>query len=145
MLSAIQCVDYTVLLCNDLDRMRLFYCDVMGFAAHLETPSWIEFRLGSTILALSRRDRPWVGDAISADTAGVQLAFKVHPDEVASCHAELLTHDVEIVQPPQDMPEHLRQYWQHRTLFFKDPEGNLLEIYAEIGAYFNLSPREEGA
>jgi len=24
------------------------------------------------------------------------------------------------------------KYWKHRTLFFKDPEGNLLEIYAEI-------------
>jgi len=22
--------------------------------------------------------------------------------------------------------------WRHRTLFFRDPEGNIIEIYAEI-------------
>jgi len=26
------------------------------------------------------------------------------------------------------------EFWQHRTLFFRDPEGNLLEIYSEIDA-----------
>jgi catechol 2,3-dioxygenase-like lactoylglutathione lyase family enzyme len=28
--------------------------------------------------------------------------------------------------PPTDQP------WGHRTLFFRDPDGNVLEIYADI-------------
>ncbi len=27
---------------------------------------------------------------------------------------------------PSDLPA-----WRHRTLFFRDPEGNIIEIYAE--------------
>ncbi|WP_436437827.1 VOC family protein, partial [Enterococcus faecium] len=30
------------------------------------------------------------------------------------------------VSPPTDRP------FGHRTLFFRDPDGNLLEVYAEI-------------
>jgi catechol-2,3-dioxygenase len=33
---------------------------------------------------------------------------------------------VKILEPPQDKD------YGHRTLFFKDPEGNILEIYADI-------------
>jgi catechol 2,3-dioxygenase-like lactoylglutathione lyase family enzyme len=33
---------------------------------------------------------------------------------------------VAIVSPPTDQP------FGHRTLFFRDPDGNVLEIYAEI-------------
>ena len=33
---------------------------------------------------------------------------------------------VKIVSPPSDLP------WGHRTLYFRDPDGNMLEIYAEI-------------
>jgi len=31
------------------------------------------------------------------------------------------------LSPPKDLPS-----WRHRTLFFRDPEGNITEIYAEI-------------
>jgi catechol 2,3-dioxygenase-like lactoylglutathione lyase family enzyme len=56
----------------------------------------------------------------------VQLAFKVEPEEVYPCYAELVERQVEILDPPRDWD------YGHRTLFFRDPEGNILEIYAEI-------------
>jgi glyoxylase I family protein len=37
--------------------------------------------------------------------------------------------NVEIIEPPTDRD---MRYWKHRTLFFKDPEDNILEIFAEI-------------
>lgn len=43
-----------------------------------------------------------------------------------ACYAELAAHGVTTVSGPADMPE-----WRHRTLFFRDPEGNVVEIYAE--------------
>ena len=43
-----------------------------------------------------------------------------------ACHQELLDKKMEILEPPRD------QDYGHRTLFFRDPEGNILEIYAEI-------------
>ena len=134
MLKSIRNLDYVVLLCNDLPRMTHFYNEIMGFPIHLQTESWIEMRIGAMLLTLSTRERPWVGAPLPDDSAAVQLAFRVTPGEVESCYEELLTHDVEIVQSPQIIDKRVWKYWVHRTLFFKDPEGNLLEIYAEVDA-----------
>ena len=130
-LESIRNVDYVVLLCRDLEPMKRFYTEIMGFPIHLETPAWIEMRVGSLLLTLARRG-PRVGEGGPAGSAAVQLAFQVAPAAVDSCYEELKTHGVEIVQPPQLIDEKVRHYWQQRTLFFKDPEGNLLEIYAEV-------------
>lgn len=132
MLRAIRNLDYVVLLCKDLTRMKKFYHEVMGFPIHLETASWIELRVGSVLLTLSKRERPFVGSAIPDDAAAVQLAFRIAPHEVQSCYEELQAQQVEIIQAPQIIDKKVWQYWKHKTLFFKDPEGNLLEIYAEI-------------
>jgi len=35
-------------------------------------------------------------------------------------------HGVDLLEPPTNQP------FGHRTLFFRDPDGNLLEVYAEI-------------
>ena len=43
-----------------------------------------------------------------------------------ACHDELVRLGVEIVDPPTTSD------YGHRTVFFRDPEGNVLEIYAEI-------------
>ena len=132
MLKNIHHLDYVVLICENLQDMKAFYHGIMGFQIHLETDSWIEMRVGSTLLTLSTRERPYVGSAIPKDSAAVQLAFRVAPHEIATCYQELKAYGVEIVQSPQIISERVWQYWQHKTLFFKDPEGNLLEIYAEI-------------
>ena len=39
---------------------------------------------------------------------------------------QLQARGVEILEPPAS------QSWGHRTLFFRDPENNVLEIYADI-------------
>lgn len=127
MLKAIRHLDYVVLICDDLVPMRRFYEGTMGFPLHRELgPTWVEFRIGASILALRPRDRPYDGPAPAAQTAGVQLAFRVAPAEVESCHAELVALGVPILDPPTD------QAWGHRTLFFADPEHNVIEIYADI-------------
>lgn len=132
MLKSIRNLDYVILLCNDLSLMKNFYHDIIGFPIHLETAAWIEMRVGATLLTLSKRERPFVGPPLPQASAAVQLAFRVAPHEVQSCYEELLAKQVEIVQPPQIIDRRVWQYWMHRTLFFKDPEGNLLEIYADI-------------
>lgn len=40
--------------------------------------------------------------------------------------AALAAKGVTIIGPPTD------QSWRHRTLIFRDPDGNVLEIYADI-------------
>lgn len=125
MLSKIRNLDYVILLCEDMTVMKTFYNETLGFPIHRELDDWIEMRLGPGLLTLRPRGRPYDGEKMPG-SAGVQLAFRVAPEEIASCHRELLGKQVEILEAPRD--------WEygHRTLFFRDPEGNILEIYADI-------------
>ena len=125
MLSAIRNLDYVVLLCEDMPRMRAFYHGILGFPIYRDWDGWLEMRVGAVLLTLRPRGRPYDGAKIP-NSASVQLAFRVAPAEVDACHAELLRKQVEIIEAPGGWD------YGHRTLFFKDPEGNILEIYADI-------------
>jgi catechol 2,3-dioxygenase-like lactoylglutathione lyase family enzyme len=124
---SIQAIDYAVVFVRDMEAMRRFYEDVLGFAVLRElSAGWIEYRLGPNTLALARPSRT-AGDApVPAGSAALQLAFKVAVPEVDGCARHLVAHGVVLMSPPTDQP------FGHRTLFFRDPDGNLLEIYADI-------------
>src|SRR5262249_19775206 len=124
MLERIRNLDYVILLCEDLEQMRTFYRDTLGFRVYRDLDAWCEMRVGSSLLPLRGRGRSSHGDAPAG--AGVQLAFRVAPDEVDACWRELVSASAEILEPPKD------EDYGHRTLFFRDPEANVLEIYADI-------------
>lgn len=122
-------MDYVVLLCQHIAQTRAFYCDVMKFPLEQERPNWISYRIGSGLLTLRPRGPglAWHDGLMPGGSASVQLAFRVAPSAVEDWHAHLRANNVEILSPPKDLPA-----WRHRTLFFRDPEANIIEIYAEI-------------
>jgi len=126
--KAIQAIDYTVIFVRDLAAMRRFYEDILGFAMVRElSPRWLEYRVGGNTLALALPGALTGGDAPTPKgSAALQLAFKVAVPEVDQCAEELRRQGVDLVSPPTD------HAFGHRTLFFRDPDGNLLEIYADI-------------
>ncbi len=127
-LSAIHNLDYAILLCSKMAETRAFYRDVMGFPIETDLERWVSFRIGAALLTLRPRG-PWAvcDDGASVPgSASVQLAFRVPPQAVDACHAELVAKGVPILRGPTDLPA-----WRHRTLFFRDPEDNIIEIYAE--------------
>jgi catechol 2,3-dioxygenase-like lactoylglutathione lyase family enzyme len=128
-IDSIRNIDYVVLLCEDVVRARQFYLEVMKFRIERDTPNWVSFHVGSGLLCLRPRSPQGVfQDGPGAPgSASVQLAFRVAPPEIDACHAELVAHGVEMLGPPRDIPA-----WRHRALFFRDPEGNVIEIYAEV-------------
>ncbi|MDX8466209.1 VOC family protein [Mesorhizobium sp. VK23B] len=126
-LKKIRNIDYTVIFARDMQRMRCFYEDVMGFHVHSSLgEGWTAYQVGSCLLALTQRgvmfnDAPTPSGALS-----LELAFRVAPAEVDQCAEALREKGVAIEKEPADQP------WGHRTLFFRDPDGNVLEIYADI-------------
>lgn len=122
-LDAIRNLDYTVIACDDLAAMRAFYRDVMGFPVEVERDHWVQFRVGGVILALGARQ---IAGAPPPTASNLQIAFRVPPSEIDACHADLVAAGVTIERGPLDLPT-----WRHRALFFRDPEGTLIEIYAE--------------
>jgi len=87
---------------------------------------WIEYRLGSTTLALTTHGGRFNGTPPAQGTLSLQLAFRVPPQAVAGCAAALEAKGVRLVSTLKDQP------FGHRTIFFHDPDGNVLEIFAEI-------------
>lgn len=126
-LSAIQALDYTVVRVRDMQAMRDFYGRILRFQFVRElSPNWVEYRIGPNILALAGRFRFDDNQTPGPGMASVQLAFRVPYEVVDICAAELISAGVPLLSPPTD------QSWRHRTLFFRDPDGNLLEIYADF-------------
>ena len=126
-LNEIRQIDYTVIFARDMAAMRHFYGEVMEFELQRELGDrWIEYRVGSNTLALTSlglmfNDTPQQQDALS-----LQLAFRVAPQMVVACIDALRAKGVQPVLPLTD------QEWGHRTVFFRDPDGNVIEIFAEI-------------
>ncbi len=126
MLTAVKELSYTIILCDDMAAMKAFYRELFGFAVDSESETSLAFRAGGVLLSLRARTRDYDGRGVRRDLPGVQLAFRVAPDEVALCYQQLLAKGVVILDPPTDQPR------GHRTVYFADPEGNVLEVYAEI-------------
>ena len=123
----IRSLDYTIIFARQMAAMREFYGTTLGFSLHRELgPKWVEFRVGSNLLALTERGARFDDPSPPIGVLSLQLAFRVAPGEVASCASLLRERGVTIISGPTDQP------FGHRTLFFRDPDGNVLEIYAEI-------------
>ncbi len=127
-LKDIRNFDYVVLLCDRIVETRAFYRDVMGFPLVHDSESWVSFQVGATLLTLKPRGPSvaWDDGPSVPGSAAVQLAFRVPPPAVDRCHDELVANGVPIIQPPSELAD-----WRHRTVFFRDPENNVIEIYAE--------------
>jgi len=126
MLTSVDRISYVIILCDDLDRMKAFYRDLFEFPVEQELDTGLVFRAHSVLLSLRKRTRHYDGRSGGPESPGVQLAFLVPPAEVDRCHQLLVDKGVTILDPPTDQPR------KHRTLYFADPEGNILEVYAEI-------------
>lgn len=121
----IRTLDYTILLCSNIVATRRFYKDVMAFPIEMDSEHWVSFRVGAALLTL--RPRELQHGPLAPGSASVQLAFRVPPSAVDACHAELVAKGVPIIREPRDLPD-----WRHRAFFFRDPEDNVIEIYAEV-------------
>lgn len=126
MLHAVKELTYTILLVDDMASMKTFYRELFPFEIRGESDTGLSFNPGNTLFSLRQRTRDYDGKGPRLEAPGVQLAFLVEPAQVDECYQILLDRGVEIAEPPTDQPR------RHRTLYFYDPEHNLLEIYAEI-------------
>ena len=126
-LSHIRQIDYTVIFARNMEAMRHFYETVMEFPQlRMLSDRWIEYRVGSTTLALTAHGARFHDTPPAQGALSLQMAFRVPPQIVADCAAALESKGVELISPLTDHP------FGHRTIFFRDPDGNVLEIFAEL-------------
>lgn len=126
-LRAIRNLDYVIVFARDMAAMRKFYAEILGLPVYRDVhPSWIEYRIGGSLLALTERGFVFNDPPTPKGALSLQLAFRVTAKEVDACAEALRRQGIRLVGEPTDQP------WGHRTLFFRDPDGNVLEIYADL-------------
>lgn len=124
---AIRSMDYVIVFARDMAAMRRFYGEVLVFPVYRDVhPSWVEYRVGGTLLALTERGLVFNDPATPKGALSLQLAFRVTLAEVDACAGVFRAMGIAIVGEPADQP------WGHRTLFIRDPDGNVIEIYADL-------------
>lgn len=114
------------IITNDVDREAAFYERLLGRAAIRPAPSFALFRAETGTVAIGAAATvPIPGFADSS--GGVIVEFQAEsPAAVDAAYADLQTWADDIVQPPTDMP------WGNRSLLLKDPDGNLVNVFAPL-------------
>jgi catechol 2,3-dioxygenase-like lactoylglutathione lyase family enzyme len=125
---------YTRLLVTNFRDCFRFYRDVMGFAPGFgtEDDTYADFVVGETNISLFDKaemsqvlgtpDRP----ARPAAQDHVCLTFGV--ESVDEFYRTLTEKGVQVAVPPADHPD-----WGIRTVHFRDPDGNLIEVNQPLG------------
>ena len=127
-------LEIITLFVKDMDRMVSFYRDVIGFPLKRYSPGspFASFVTGSCRLALYQREKlvevipqPLTFPKGTNGSFSLSIVFA----SVAEFEAEanrIIASGAHPVDQIQDAP------WGIRTVTVTDPEGNLLELYADL-------------
>ena len=115
------------LVTNDLDKLAAFYTTLTGVAANRLSPEFAEIRLAGVTLAISTESlikQFNAGAATAAANRSAILEFQV--DDVDAVLTQLGDTSVDCAMMPTDQP------WGNRSMLLRDPDGNLINIFAPI-------------
>ena len=115
------------IITDDLDRLVEFYEQVTGVSAERPVPVFAELVLPSATLAIGDSQTVGLfgaGSARAADNHTVIIEFQV--DDVDIEYQRLTPLVEDWVQEPTTMP------WGNRSILFRDPDGNLVNLYTPV-------------
>jgi len=113
---------------NDVPGLTRFYQEVTGITPR-GNDRYVEFHAGALTLAISSQstiDRHSAGATTPAANRSVILDFEV--EDVDRERARLQHVIREFVLEPTTQP------WGNRSMLFRDPDGNLINVFANIRA-----------
>lgn len=121
----IQGIEHTCILANDLERLRQWYIDVLGFQLIVRDDGHgTAFVLGAdgrSIIEFIQAERDLGTEDYKAQ--GIRhIAISVTPDTAAHAAKLLKAEGVEILEDYVELPNGTHLF------FFRDPEGNVLHL-----------------
>jgi uncharacterized glyoxalase superfamily protein PhnB len=116
----------TRLVTDDVQKLTSFYERLTGATAEIISSGYVEFQqipcsgLAITSAATAAID----GDDVLASGANRSLVLDFEVKDVDAHYTRLRETISEWVQPPTDQP------WGNRSMLFRDPDGNLVNMFA---------------
>ena len=128
-------MSHVSLACRDLEEAKLFYSRVLGGQWVHEIPGFVEYRIADIIFGLAERSAGWTG----ADHEYPHYAFYIDGENFGLMKNWLAFYGI---------PHHPYRRDKTALIYFRDPSGNLFELYCD-GGYENLdslpaAPRRGG-
>ena len=117
----------TCLITNDVNRLAAFYAQVLQMQPRKADETYVDFRTGTGVLALfsaEAQEKYIPGSTMPGENHSAILEFRV--SDVDQEYARL--HDVvkQWVKAPTTQP------WGTRSIYFRDPDGNLVDFFAPV-------------
>jgi lactoylglutathione lyase len=121
---------YVVLFVDDFNGMMEFYAKKVGLPVRLRAEGYAEFAVEGAKFALLSRSRvaELIGEKQPATPAAGpdKAAVTVLVEDVDRVFQDLSNRGVSFVGGPKDRP------WGQRSVYFRDPEGHLMEIATNL-------------
>jgi predicted enzyme related to lactoylglutathione lyase len=115
---------------DDVARLTAFYEEVTGLTARRLTPDFAEVVTPGATLAIGSTATVALFRAGAAEPAANRTAIiEFRVDDVDADYARLqdtIRTQGEVVQEPTTMP------WGNRSLLFRDPDGNLVNLFTPV-------------
>jgi len=124
---------HTRLLIKDYQACLLFYRDIMGFEVTWDDGDYAGFQDGDMRLGIFKRHMmaEAIRNTAKPDDPDCQdkIALIFEVSDVDEYHRQLRDKGVQFVKDPLDY-----QSWGIRAAYFRDPDGNLIEINSGLAA-----------
>jgi catechol 2,3-dioxygenase-like lactoylglutathione lyase family enzyme len=117
----------TCLITNDVNRLAAFYAQVLQMPPHKADETYVDFRTGTGVLALfsaEAQEEYIPGSTMPGQNHSAILEFRV--SDVDREYARLLDVVKQWVKAPTTQP------WGTRSIYFRDPDGNLVDFFAPV-------------
>jgi catechol 2,3-dioxygenase-like lactoylglutathione lyase family enzyme len=120
---------HVCIITDNVERLREFYSGVLRIEPQTYGDSYVEFPTGCgtlSLFGLAAHEELAPGSAQSAANRSLELEFQVA--DVDEEYERLQKMEIEWVKPPTT------QAWGGRSIYFRDPDGNLINFYTYVGS-----------
>lgn len=117
------------LITDDIKGLVQFYENTLGTQANWATPEFAEIATSVGTLAIgSTKTLAFFGGNIAEPKANKSVILEFRVTDVDKDYARVREFISEVVQEPTTMP------WGNRSLLFRDPDGNLINLFTPVSA-----------
>lgn len=107
---------------DDLDRLTIFYRDVLELPVHSVRPTFVTFEWGRMRLNIGLHS-----DVQGTTAEPLRVMVNLSVEDVHHTYGVLVSRGVDFIRPPE------KEHWGGWVATFSDPDGNVLQLLQQPG------------